>query len=564
MKTIWTQLSLISICLFTSNLIGCGDPLPSLPDIDAEVVMTEDMSGDDRVDMIEPMSDLGVDQGLIDMNLEAEGLCQSCDDESPCPSGYQCFNNEESDEQFCSLGCESDGDCPSGYTCGLTGENDGEAPSEAGAESERALFCIPDEGRCSPKLCRDEDGDGYGRGPDCLGLDCADDNPDIHEGVSVDLCDNTDNDCDGLFDENFSAEACGQGVCQGMTLCEQGRIRCDGPEATSEDANCNSIDEDCDGSNDEGYQSISCGFGACAQPSSCINGEEQCVGSTPPADDVDLLCDRIDSDCDGSIDEGFSMTSQVCDVGVCAARSTCTDQGEVCDSRPPLGDDVLCDGLDNDCDGSVDEGFIPSSCGLGVCQSAETCINGISSCVDGSPVGEDNTCDMLDDDCDGVIDNLCVDNISQLGFSLIENTPSAIEIAVNFSHAQADPLNLLVMPTLMNLRFRYPTSLTLAPMGINPGAALIETFTANDMGEGDILLNNDDVFAGPGRARFLVPNPQPFSLDYVRTGPLIRLRFTKTNQVSPLTFEWVTDGVNPAEITNQTGILPVQLNNAEF
>ena len=83
-----------------------------------------------------------------------------------------------------------------------------------------------------------------------------------------------------------------------MSVCEEGRVRCDGPEASGEDANCDALDNDCDGSTDEGYQPLSCGLGACAQPSVCEAGAELCVGSEPPAGDTDLLCDRVDSDCD--------------------------------------------------------------------------------------------------------------------------------------------------------------------------------------------------------------------------------------------------------------------------
>ena len=515
--------------------------------------------------------------------MTESSYCQTCDDDTTCGEGYQCFNNEESGERFCTTSCEESNDCPSGYICGVDVNGEAVAGAEAGAEAsvERILVCVPDEGRCQPKLCRDEDGDGYGRGPDCLGLDCADDNPEIHEGVSADLCDNVDNDCDGLFDEDFVPEACGQGVCQGQSVCETGRISCDGPEPMGEDANCNAIDEDCDGSADEGYQSISCGLGACSRPSVCVAGEEQCEGDQAPAGDQDLLCDRVDSDCDGVIDEGYALTSGTCGLGVCAVRGFCGDQGEVCTPGPAGSEEVCdsngencvvpCDGFDNDCDGSVDEGFTSlASCGLGACRSDQVCVNGVAECSMGSPLGEDSTCDEVDDDCNGVVDDLCADNFSQLGFALISDSPTGLEVAVTFSHAQAQEMSPdpLLMPLLMNLRFRFPSSLTLEDENseMNPGQALIDTFSSAGMDQSSIRIANltPERIWGPGLARFIVPTPQPFGLDYIRTGQLLRLAFVKTNAESPLNFEWITDGTNSAEITNQTGILPVQLNNASF
>ena len=562
------QMNRLVILTMGASLLSfaCGDPLPPLPldlgagESDSEVNVTD-------LDQATITEDQGTDQMRGDLDVSENGFCQVCDTDTPCPNDFECFNNTSTGEQFCTTSCDIDNDCPSGYRCGVSLEGEAGAEADAEAPQEQVLVCVPDEGRCEPKLCRDEDGDGYGRGPDCLGLDCADDNPEINEGVSVDLCDNVDNDCDGLFDENFAPEACGEGVCQGQTLCDTGRISCDGPEPMGEDANCNAVDEDCDGSTDEAYQPISCGLGACSRPSSCVNGEEQCNGAEAPAGDEDLLCDRIDSDCDGVIDEGYSLTSGTCGMGVCTARGSCGDTGELCEPLSPLGNDDNCNGLDDDCDGSVDEGFSPLSiCGLGACRNDQSCTNGVAECQVGPPIGEDTTCDDIDDDCNGVVDDLCADNFSQLGFSLISDSPTEIEIAVTFTHSQAQAMSPdpLIMPLLMNLRFRFPTSLTLQSSGMSAGQALIDTFASVGQDQSSIRINNIDLINGAGRARFIVPTPQPFGLDYIRTGQLLILRFTKSNAVSPLNFEWVTDGINSAEITNQTGILPVQLNDAAF
>ncbi|MCP4449031.1 MAG: VWA domain-containing protein, partial [Myxococcales bacterium] len=65
----------------------------------------------------------------------------------------------------------------------------------------------------------------------------------------------------------------------------------------------------------------------------------------------------------------------------------------------------VCDGLDNDCDGAVDENLerdCASDCGSG----SETCTDGSWGGCD-APSVEDEICDGLDNDCDGISDPGC-------------------------------------------------------------------------------------------------------------------------------------------------------------
>ena len=109
--------------------------------------------------------------------------------------------------------------------------------------------------------------------------------------------------------------------------------------APTSDANCDGIDDDCDGTADDGYvsQSTTCGVGACAATgsTSCVSGSvvDSC---TPGAPTSDANCDGIDNDCDGTVDEGYVSQSTSCGVGACAATgSTSCVGGSVADSCTP-------------------------------------------------------------------------------------------------------------------------------------------------------------------------------------------------------------------------------------
>src|SRR5260370_125237 len=71
------------------------------------------------------------------------------------------------------------------------------------------------------------------------------------------------------------------------------------------DSTCNGSDDDCDGLIDEEYITVMCGQGACATTSTCKSGVENCVPLFPQLEGPagDLTCsDGIDNDCNGALD----------------------------------------------------------------------------------------------------------------------------------------------------------------------------------------------------------------------------------------------------------------------
>ena len=151
-------------------------------------------------------------------------------------------------------------------------------------------------------------------------------------------CDGVDDDCDGEVDEDFLSEptSCDVGSCSasGQTLCVSGQVldTCIAPVPAELDSTCDGIDNDCDGQTDEDYVSVagSCGVGACEAEgiTACVDGSELVVNCSPGAPaSADLTCDGVDDDCDGELDEDYQETETVCATGSCEAAGVLTCQG---------------------------------------------------------------------------------------------------------------------------------------------------------------------------------------------------------------------------------------------
>lgn len=386
-------------------------------------------------------AETGIDCGGGDCPLC--GVGQGCVGDANCVSSYcgKGYCAEPACDDGTLNGNETDIDC--GGACG------GCDIGEKCAKVSDCLDGVCPDGVCAPlqASCSDGTKNGEESDLDCGGSECK-------PCASSKFCDQP-SDC--------LSNTCSFGVCKDPT-CDDGVLNQDETDLDCGGSSCGpcedgqmcSLGEDCDSGRcpsgtcatcDDGVKDldelgIDCG-GACAPcgdgtpcDSDAICGSGLCVGNVCVACNNGIKDgDESDIDCGGSCGAcGPGKTcgavtdcgDNLCEAGKCCSANACG----FCGATPA----EVCNGVDDDCDGQVDEvGGIgtPPACDLqaGVCAGAQAVCQGAAGWVcDASVYGAHNAdyqateaaCDALDNDCDGQVDVGLFNSCGQCGADPLE------------------------------------------------------------------------------------------------------------------------------------------------
>jgi len=293
---------------------------------------------------------------------------------------------------------------------------------------------------CQPGSCT-VNADCTGGGSTC--------NPATHVCTTVgETCNNKDDDCNGTTDDNVPPITCGTGLCASTGTCNlvtHTMNPCTPNAAAATSEACNNVDDNCNGITDDSSAlgQTTCGLAG----SQCQHTVLNCVSGHPnscvPIASSAEVCNGLDDDCDGFNDNtGFGVPggtlTQKFYTGSAATRNVgqCKDGQQNCSatagsgvaawtttSAPVLPSAELCNGLDDDCDGFVDnavtgnaakltQGYWDLAAGL---RNKGQCRDGVQTCsavtpgvwsVTANEVGPSaETCDGVDNDCNGVTDD---------------------------------------------------------------------------------------------------------------------------------------------------------------
>jgi hypothetical protein len=364
----------LAIAAFFSVPLACGDA--NLTTSRFEDGPT-DAQGDSQLDS----PDFAIDalEGSDDVAQQGQFL-------DPCERDADCLSNfciQVGDENLCSEFC-NETSCPEGWSCRLI-ENSG---------ADLARICVPNPTTlCSP--C-ENNADCGGLGATCIMVGSR--------RVCGRACEDDDG-CPADFFCSTRLDPAGNQAQQCVPLTEQCSCR---PEVDGHERACVRQSQ----------------FGVCQGLEVCLgqDGWSACTAHEPRAE----VCDGLDNNCDGSIDEHLTprpCTSLPNEIGVCQGTERCMGtSGWVCDARQASVE--ICDGLDNDCNGVVDDGlcFDGNPCTFDVCDPetggcsypprAGACDDGDACttntiCVNGTCQGTPVTCNdnnpCTADSCDRVL-----------------------------------------------------------------------------------------------------------------------------------------------------------------
>jgi hypothetical protein len=447
-------------------------------DCDGQIDEGFDFDGDGFISCSGDCNDTNaqINPGATEICNSMDDDCDGSVDEGVTTTYYRDFDNDgfgniSVTTQACSP--------PTGYTSNSSDCNDSNGSIFPGASETCNTLDDDCDGSIDEGLLltfyRDFDSDGFGNPGNTIlacsvpvgyvanSTDCNDSNNNIYPG-RPEICNNQDDDCDTQIDEGVQSTFYRDQDNDGYGNASVTALACSAPAgyvSNSTDCNdsnntiypgaselCNSLDDDCDTSIDEGVQTTfyqdndNDGYGnpssiisACTAPTGYVSNNTDCndsnININPAATEI---CNNLDDDCDGPIDEGttttyyrdqdndgfgnVSITTEGCSqpAGYVSNSTDCNDTNG---SIYP-GAIESCNTLDDNCNGQTDEGVLNTyyrdqdNDGFGnaaitiqACSSPVGYVGNNQDCNDNNNAIRPNAtevCNTIDDDCDVAID----------------------------------------------------------------------------------------------------------------------------------------------------------------
>lgn len=311
------------------------------------------------------------------------------------------------------IGCGGEAQGPSSLEGGTDGAVDASGDAGVGSPDDAGRDAWIDSGMAPADASRDAtaSGDGsMGEPPDgSVDASSPDGSVDASSPDGSADASSPDGSPDGATPQDAGGDAgavCGDGELDPGEVCDDGnQISGDGCSAdcqSNEECGNGIVDtavgEQCDDGSETASCDADCSFAECGDGTRNATAGEECDdGDNQNGDGCDAQCQT--ESCDSSVDGDFDGSDECSD---------CDDT----DGAIFPGQTEICNGLDDDCDGSVDEGFDMDGDGFGTCTTDPA----LKDCDDNSDkvypgaterCGMEGTGNGIDDDCDGYTDETC-------------------------------------------------------------------------------------------------------------------------------------------------------------